>query len=333
MRRTTRELIVEITEAHKLERILMLLPSRGDVFIALQQLVTEQALPAGLTDVLLDAWEDESRPEQNTPGWRWLLALLALCWSAEQAQNILVTQTNLRAPEQMPRPERPRELKEFDAHKLWDWCRILSGASGLSAAVEVPVALVDRSGKGLIATLSLGTIDDGDGVTRAGSVATGRAIQHPLDALAEPHAESFVRSMSNAWAWAALLGCGRRACDGYWRLLKDATPFAAPEVFSAGGASAGGAAYVGWYHALCGTLPDGELIVLAEMDVSGGLSPVNGVSAKAEAIALDGRFDTIVVADDTNEREAVAALSRLGKLATIKVRKVGDMEDRSHFLN
>jgi hypothetical protein len=92
------------------------------------------------------------------------------------------------------------------------------------------------------------------------------------------------------------------------------------------GRSAGGAAALGWYHALRGTVPDERVIVLAQVDRAGRLTGVEGVPAKVRAIAAGGRFDTIVVAGEENQREAEDTLRELGKLGIIRVKNLRDSD-------
>jgi hypothetical protein len=88
------------------------------------------------------------------------------------------------------------------------------------------------------------------------------------------------------------------------------------------GDSLSGAAARGFWFARHGKVPDDGVIVLARLAAPGSpghgylLREVTGVEAKVQAIAADGRFDTIVVADKVNAQEAVTAL---GKSSSIRV--------------
>ena len=66
------------------------------------------------------------------------------------------------------------------------------------------------------------------------------------------------------------------------------------------GSSAGGAAFLGWWHALNGVIPDPYLIVLTTLEEWNGNyrpGPVQGLESKVAAIRRLSRHDTIVVAD------------------------------------
>jgi hypothetical protein len=120
----------------------------------------------------------------------------------------------------------------------------------------------------------------------------------------------------------------------YWRVLQgwpkkedDEIPLSDSE-----GNSAGGAAALGWYRLLdavarrlSSPVYDERIIVLAQIDNQGNLSKVDGILEKAKAIAADGNFDTIVVADVLNEEgtdnqtQAEKALKDDGKDRSIRV--------------
>ena len=85
------------------------------------------------------------------------------------------------------------------------------------------------------------------------------------------------------------------------------------------GSSAGGAAAWGLWFAITGLVPDDGIIVLAEAR-GGQFHRVGGVKEKVEAIVRDGRFDTIVVADKKNCKEANDTLRALGRADVIRVK-------------
>jgi hypothetical protein len=182
---------------------------------------------------------------------------------------------------------------------------------------EVHVALmderqVDNQDSAFIATLVLEAIE--------GRV--GQIVHHPIDGFYPCGDKEFLDSMNDAWTAARALlrkqGVDVQRCDGRWRLRRrDGQP-----IQEVGGRSASGAAARGAWFAMQGKVPDEGVIVLAEVDSDGMLKGVSGVDAKAKAIAADGRFDTIVVASDDNQRKAEKALKALGKLGAIRVKNL-----------
>lgn len=181
-------------------------------------------------------------------------------------------------------------------------------------SIRVPVAVEKTDdGSGSLATLHLEILQPG----------TGQLIHHPADKLATSFHKSFADSMGDARQAAKTLAGKDELFDSRWRLLQDS---GAPLSLSVSGHSASGAAAWGWHCALTGKVYDPRVIVLAEIDSSGVLSPVNGVQAKTQAIADCGRFDTIVVADgrdksakDHNQTVAERVLRESGKLGPIRV--------------
>jgi hypothetical protein len=181
-------------------------------------------------------------------------------------------------------------------------------------SIRVPVAVEKTDdGSGSLAILHLEILQPG----------TGQLMHHPADKLATSFHKSFADSMGDARQAAKTLAGKDELFDSRWRLLQDND---APLSLSVSGHSASGAAAWGWHCALTGKVYDSRVIVLAEIDSSGALSPVNGVQAKTQAIADCGRFDTIVVADgrdrsvkDHNQAVAERVLKESGKSETIRV--------------
>jgi hypothetical protein len=204
--------------------------------------------------------------------------------------------------------EPPDEIKGQEGWVL-DCIRLLRNAPTPVRSLRVPVALSDEllASRAALATLVLETLKPGG----------GQAFLHPADVLRTyPHAD-FEGAMQEAWEAARVLARKEGAdtvLDGRWRLLLRDQP-----VEEIQGRSASGAAALGWYHLLQGTIPDEGVIVLAQVDRDGNLSEVDGVPAKVRAIAADGRFDTVVVASNDNRREAEDALRRLDQLRNIRV--------------
>jgi len=272
----------------------------------------------------LETWEqfiefDDEQREKRRGQWDTARRLL---WCAERAVNLPKekelgwTELNYVC---FALADTPEFIKRHAGWAL-DCIRILHAACVQrqsrppKRSLHVPVALSDEllQDKGSLATLVLEVLQPGG----------GRVFHHPaycaLISYAHP---DFEDSMQEAWEAAREQlpkgGASVPLCDGRWRLLQaDGQPISEVK-----GRSASGAAAWGWWFVLQeGKVPDKEIIVLAETDRYGHLREVGGVSAKTKAIADDGRFDTIVVASDTNQRKAEDALRALGKLGAIRVK-------------
>lgn len=173
---------------------------------------------------------------------------------------------------------------------------------------EVPIALTigpDEQKTGLIAKLKLSVLKGGCNVI----------IRHPGDAIRSAPHEDFITAMGNAWATATQSVDGTsESLEGYWRVVGLDDQSLGIKV---AGESAGGAALLGWQHALQGKInPDPRIIVLAKVE-GDQLAEVGGVAAKAQAIGEYGQIDTIVVANDKNSQEAVDGLMGLGYTETV----------------
>jgi hypothetical protein len=196
---------------------------------------------------------------------------------------------------------------------VWGCIRTFLNAPTRGKSLHVPVALYDaQCGKGYVATFVLEALPSG----------AMQVFHHPTDAFTTRFSKECDDSLQQAWRGA--LELARREgvdvlCDGRWRLLRDGQP-----IQEVGGRSASGAAAWGWYFALTGKVPDESIIVVAQVGETDVrlLNGVDGVDAKVKAIADDGRFDTIVVASDDNQREAEDALRALGKLGVIRVKNL-----------
>ena len=81
---------------------------------------------------------------------------------------------------------------------------------------------------------------------------------------------------------------------------------------SLNGDSAGAALAWGMYFLLRDQRPDPGVIALATTDNQGNLTRVKNIAAKTRAVAESGRFDTIIVADDTSRKKVLEALDELG---------------------
>jgi hypothetical protein len=197
---------------------------------------------------------------------------------------------------------------------VWDVTRLLLNASRrVVCCRKIPVAGF-AGDQGFLATLILEVLEPG----------RGAVFHHPQDAFVTNADEAFVAAMRDAWKSAGQLaqapGVAIYTQDGRWQLRRGGDPEA-----QANDRSASGAAARGWWCALTGKVPDEGLIVLAQVDPEDvqRLQDVEGVRAKTQAIAADGRFDTIVVASTANQNEAQAALQEAGQLDHIRVVDLG----------
>jgi len=165
----------------------------------------------------------------------------------------------------------------------------------------MPVVAVDgQTGKGFIGTLKLEVSPHAVGLSH-----------YPGDTLTtgfDGFDDRFIQSLNHAWQTANTLALagqtdGELSWRGRWRF---SGPDGQPQAVN--GASASGAAAVGWYHALTNTKLDPGVIVLAGIEATGELVEVDGIPAKVAAIVADGRFDTIAVAGAADQRTAEDAL-------------------------
>jgi hypothetical protein len=170
------------------------------------------------------------------------------------------------------------------------------------------VALVNTSGKeGFLARFEAEVIEGGD-----------QLFHHPSDWIASYFDGDFLNSIETAWLKARELAGSEGAnidCSARWRLVGlDGVP-----ISSVSGRSASGAAGFAFYHALKSTVPDSEIIVLAQFDKDGNLEGVDSVEEKTRAIAASNLIDKIVVATRANEDEARETLRECRKLGQIIV--------------
>jgi hypothetical protein len=213
------------------------------------------------------------------------------------------------------------------------WGRLLIPDRYVCGYARTTVALVDQATNpvsGFLGLLELTILNEGTGVV----------CPHPACDVDVP--ESFAESMRVAFSAALTISDPQKTsssefaihensrpriaaatCDGVWLLSRlSGTSWSGEPLDPPTGASAGGAATRGWWHALNEKYPDDELVVIAEIarHVSQGLGDppadyqlhgvdVDGtdhsadrtgtwVRAKVEAVARDKRFDTIVMVDD-----------------------------------
>ncbi|MFQ5857640.1 MAG: hypothetical protein ACE5LU_18700 [Anaerolineae bacterium] len=238
-------------------------------------------------------------------------AVHSLLWGAERAASISSPNWDKMDRIFKALAGTPDLIKGQEGWAL-DCIRVLRNVHAPVRSLRMPIALSDEllQSKGSLATLIVETLQPGG----------GQVFHHPADALTTYLRDDFIDSMQDAWEAAkALAGKEDDAFDGRWRLLLKDQP-----IEEIRGRSAGGAAALGWYHALRGTVPDERVIVLAEVNRNGELTGVEGVPAKVRAIAADGRFDKIAVASDENRREAEDTLGREGKESLIRVKNLHD---------
>ena len=148
--------------------------------------------------------------------------------------------------------------------------------------VDMPVAVYEQTGEAansFIGTLKLEVSPHAVGLSH-----------HPRDTLItgfDGFDDRFIESMNYAWEAAKALALSGQTDEqvswrGRWRL---SGPNDLPMPVK--GASASGAAALGWYHALTNTVPDPGVIVLAEMGQTGELGKVDGISEKVAAIVAE----------------------------------------------
>jgi len=197
-----------------------------------------------------------------------------------------------------------------EAARAYMWARSLGGIEP-SRAVQVPVALYDRiNGAGFLATLEAELMPEGVGAVAA----------HPAAAFETVYHETFDESMRHAWKMALKTVPHNPMVDGRWRLRRGSPTQPSRSqplpVEAVDGPSASGAAARAWWHLLHARIPDPEVVVLAQIARGGdSFESVDRTTEKVQAIVrevgrLDGSrpFDTIVVAERTQERKAREAL-------------------------
>lgn len=200
---------------------------------------------------------------------------------------------------------------------VWNCTCLLKKLHVQETSVSVPVALSDENNSSLkaVGTIAKLVLD----VLRPG---TGQLFHHPEDSISASTSDDFSVSMQNAWLSARTLCQANEAnlCDGRWRVLWNGQ-----RVSEISGPSASGAATLGWYHSLNGTSYDRRVIVLAQVSKEGVFTEVTGVETKvralAKAVAAGSWIDTVVVAGQRNEDDAVATLGLFG-MSYVKVRNV-----------
>lgn len=197
-----------------------------------------------------------------------------------------------------------------EAARAYMWARSIGGVEPLRA-VHVPVALYDRiSDTGFLATLEAELMPDGVGAVAA----------HPSAAFETVYHQTFDESMRHAWKMALKTVPHNPLVDGRWRLRRGSPTQPSPSqplpIDAVDGPSASGAAARAWWHLLHARTPDPEVVVLAQIARGGdSFEPVDRITEKIQAVVREvGRqdgsrsFDTIVVAERTQERTAREAL-------------------------
>jgi hypothetical protein len=275
--------------------------TRGEVLFRTLSEVVQGRLPGDWDRLLSSVQSWESFPVSPDDEHQWDL-VRRLVWSAAEAAR--------RRDYYQSEIDRicfklslvPRFVVD-DQHRIWGWIQTLLGTGTRGTSLTIPVALwVEEQKTGCLADLELEVLEAGAGVI----------FHHPRDAFSTDLQDGFIASMADAWNAAYELA-SRQGADvlrrgGRYRLTRDGNPL--PEVR---GRSAGGAAARGWWHALHGKIPDQGVIVLTDVGSSGELTGVRGVTEKVQAIMAAKRcFNTIVVADPDNRRQAEVALQGVG---------------------
>ena len=180
----------------------------------------------------------------------------------------------------------------------WDVTRALLDLPRLEQSCALPVAGVE-SKVGFIATLVLEAVQPG----------RGNVCHHYEDALSTSANDAFQEAMLQAWQTAcsslAAEGIDTSTFDGRWRLIRNGRPAA-----SANNRSASATAALGWWHVLTQRSCDEGVLILAQVDPNDPdkFCGVDGIGAKCRSAAEHGGYDTLVVASDSNRRQAVEAL-------------------------
>jgi hypothetical protein len=175
-----------------------------------------------------------------------------------------------------------------DALRAMPFCTV-----AVSGHAKIPVAHVrDATAKqpGGIAYLALEVL--------RGAADSGHCIQHPGDHFFTA-VDDVAKSLAVAWNVARNMAGEVTDQEARWRLLdSDGEPMA-----KATGASASGAAAIGWARLLAGQIVDVTMIILGDVNTAAvketdfWLLPVEGIDQKLTAVtAPDQVFDTIVVA-------------------------------------
>lgn len=194
------------------------------------------------------------------------------------------------------------------------WIQTFLGARVLAeAAVDFVVAhrISDTKAEGRLLRLNLEIVEGQN--TSVGL--------HPLAAMNTQVGCSFSKAIIQGFTAAQKRLCmNEQVIKGSGRYRITAiTPTSEPETLFSGhvdGASAGGSAFRGWWHALQKLTPDREVVVLASLDCDSnggdpGLNGVDDLEAKVKAIVRHGEHDTIAVA---NARDAGKVARQLQKM-------------------
>jgi HEAT repeat protein len=184
--------------------------------------------------------------------------------------------------------------------------------------LSVPVVRKDSVSEGLF-TLKLSLLSSG----------SGELGPHPADVYASEADEEFEQAMKNAWQAARSLAIEEKKdvseYDGCWRVF-DRNEQA---VSALRGASAGGAAAIGWLRLfrLHESAAYDGIIVMASINASGKLGQVDSVGEKTLAVLESRRIDTIIVADAANENEVRKVLREQKEDGRVKVKRVASLKE------
>ena len=306
-----------------------LLLQNGALFEGLLVLVGQSRMPQNLLD-----WVAESQQDfpQDLKRYQVARALIRCAYLAERLTKTLKSQTQpfgeideaLNALKGTPDACIPPGQEDWARGCIYSFLTPLQWP----LQVDMPVAAVDgQTGKGFIGILKLEASPHAVGLSH-----------YPGDTLTtgfDGFDDRFIESMNYAWEAANALALSGQTDEkvswrGRWRLLgPDGQPIPVK------GASASGAAALGWYHVLTNTLPDPGIIVLAQINKTGELGEIDGIPEKVAAIVAENErrsaeinkqrssriqlLDTIAVAGGENHKAAEAVLRKHDKSGLCRV--------------
>jgi hypothetical protein len=283
-----------------------------NLFVWLQEAVAGTELQYDGLRQELETWTEflASQPDRERLLFK-LQTAQALLWCADVAVK---RQTSLNASPiegsmATLSTDPPVFIKGKEGWAL-DCIQFFSNQSVTHRSLRLPIAVLPRNvTESEILTLVLE-------LSRGG----GQIFQHPGDSLRTYSHSNFSKAIEDAWEAVKNLikSQGREYnFDVRWRVLKmDDCP--AEEIE---GRSASGAAALGFYHLLAGTQPDDGIIVMAQVDEAdfSKLKSVNKIPEKTLAAIKHGGFDTIIVADERDQQEALSALGFASRIRVIKL--------------
>ena len=304
----------------------------GVLFEGLHALVGQRQVPPNLLDWVKDS---QQKFPQDLKRYQVARALIYCAHLAEQLTKTLKNQDHpfgeideaLNALKDMPDECIPPRQESWARGCIYSFLT----SPRWPRWVDMPVAVYEKTGeaaKGFIGTLKLEVSPHAVGLSH-----------HPRDTLItgfDGFDDRFIESMNYAWETANALALSGQTDEkvswrGRWRFLgSDGQPW------PVNGASASGAAALGWYHALTNTIPDPGIIVLAGIDATGELSKVDGIPEKVAAIVAENEqrrsaevnkpgstkvqlLDTLAVVGTLNQAAAEKALQQYDERGLCRV--------------